>query len=143
MLLPLLLVYGVSFVSPVFIERYLTVYALSLPILVALAIDRRIRRAHAAILLEHVRPEPRHAGQFEGKIRFKRCFEILLLVLIEQRAEQIRHLGCRERRPIQRPDFAIHTQHRRQAGRQMQVGRATAYACRQQFSDIHRAFHFQ
>ena len=39
-LLPLLLVYGVSFISPVFIERYLTVYALALPILVALAIDR-------------------------------------------------------------------------------------------------------
>lgn len=39
-LLPLLLVYGVSFISPVFIERYLTVYALGLPILVAMAIDR-------------------------------------------------------------------------------------------------------
>ena len=40
-LLPLVLVYGVSFVSPVFIERYLTVYALGLPILVAIAVDRR------------------------------------------------------------------------------------------------------
>lgn len=39
-LLPLLLVFGVSLISPVFIERYLTVYALGLPILVALAIDR-------------------------------------------------------------------------------------------------------
>lgn len=39
-LLPLLSVYGVSFISPVFIERYLTVYALGLPILVAIAIDR-------------------------------------------------------------------------------------------------------
>ena len=39
-LLPLLLVYAVSFISPVFIERYLTVYALALPILLALAIDR-------------------------------------------------------------------------------------------------------
>ncbi|WLH30260.1 glycosyltransferase family 39 protein [Pseudomonas canadensis] len=39
-LLPLLLVYGVSFISPVFIERYLTVYALGLPILLAMAIDR-------------------------------------------------------------------------------------------------------
>lgn len=39
-LLPLLLVYGVSFISPVFIERYLTVYALGLPIVLALAIDR-------------------------------------------------------------------------------------------------------
>lgn len=39
-LLPLLLVYGVSFISSVFIERYLTVYALALPIILALAIDR-------------------------------------------------------------------------------------------------------
>jgi mannosyltransferase len=40
LLLPVLLVYGVSFVSPVFIERYLTVYAIGLPLLMALAIDR-------------------------------------------------------------------------------------------------------
>ncbi len=40
LLLPLLLVYAVSFISPVFIERYLTVYALALPMLVAVAIDR-------------------------------------------------------------------------------------------------------
>ncbi|WP_460132404.1 glycosyltransferase family 39 protein [Pseudomonas sp. S1_E04] len=39
-LLPLLLVYGVSFISSVFTERYLTVYALALPMLVAVAIDR-------------------------------------------------------------------------------------------------------
>lgn len=39
-LLPLLLVYLVSFISPVFIERYLTAYALGLPLIVALAIER-------------------------------------------------------------------------------------------------------
>ncbi|CAI8908015.1 mannosyltransferase [Pseudomonas sp. IT-P253] len=38
--LPLLLLFGVSFISPVFIERYLTAYALGLPMIVALAIDR-------------------------------------------------------------------------------------------------------
>lgn len=43
-LLPLFLVYAVSFISPVFIERYLTVYALGLPILVALAITRLPKR---------------------------------------------------------------------------------------------------
>ncbi len=43
-LLPLLLVYSVSFFSPVFIERYLTVYALGLPILMAMAIDRLLAR---------------------------------------------------------------------------------------------------
>jgi mannosyltransferase len=37
---PLLLVFGVSFISPVFIERYLTAYALGLPMIAALAIDR-------------------------------------------------------------------------------------------------------
>jgi uncharacterized membrane protein len=37
---PLLLVFAVSFISPVFIERYLSAYALGLPMLVALAIDR-------------------------------------------------------------------------------------------------------
>ncbi|NHX00205.1 glycosyltransferase family 39 protein [Pseudomonas koreensis] len=38
--MPILLVFGVSFISPVFIERYLTAYALGLPMLVALAVDR-------------------------------------------------------------------------------------------------------
>ncbi|WP_429528434.1 glycosyltransferase family 39 protein [Pseudomonas frederiksbergensis] len=37
---PLLLVFGVSFISPVFIERYLTAYALGLPLIMGLAIDR-------------------------------------------------------------------------------------------------------
>lgn len=38
--LPLFLVFAVSFITPVFIERYLTAYALGLPMIVALAIDR-------------------------------------------------------------------------------------------------------
>ncbi|MBK5353189.1 glycosyltransferase family 39 protein [Pseudomonas sp. TH41] len=38
--LPLLLLFGMSFITPVFIERYLTAYALGLPMIVALAIDR-------------------------------------------------------------------------------------------------------
>ncbi|MGF6556437.1 4-amino-4-deoxy-L-arabinose transferase-like glycosyltransferase [Pseudomonas sp. S30_BP2TU TE3576] len=37
---PMLLVFAVSFFSPIFIERYLTAYALGLPLLAALAIDR-------------------------------------------------------------------------------------------------------
>ena len=38
--IPVLLVFGVSFFSPVFIERYVTAYALGLPMIAALAIDR-------------------------------------------------------------------------------------------------------
>lgn len=45
--LPLVLVFAVSFISPVFIERYLTAYALGLPLLVAIALDQ---------LLEYARP---------------------------------------------------------------------------------------
>jgi len=50
---PLLLVFAVSFLSPVFIERYLTVPVLGLPIILALAIDRlaRQRKVLAGLLL--------------------------------------------------------------------------------------------
>lgn len=56
-MLPLLVEYGVSFVSPVFIERYLTVYALGLPMLIALAIERlptRLSWLGAALLVVFV-----------------------------------------------------------------------------------------
>ena len=52
--LPLLLVFAVSFITPVFIERYLTAYALGLPLLTALAIDRlysRVRVFALAVLV--------------------------------------------------------------------------------------------
>jgi uncharacterized membrane protein len=52
--LPILLVFAVSFISPVFIERYLTAYALGFPMLVALAVDRlyaRFRVLALAILV--------------------------------------------------------------------------------------------
>ncbi|WP_425328033.1 glycosyltransferase family 39 protein [Pseudomonas nitroreducens] len=50
---PLLLLYGISFISPVFVERYLTAFALGLPLLLALALDRLLdkRRALGAVLL--------------------------------------------------------------------------------------------
>jgi len=51
--LPLLLLYGVSFISPMFVERYLTAFALGLPLLLALALDRLLdqRRALGTVLL--------------------------------------------------------------------------------------------
>jgi 4-amino-4-deoxy-L-arabinose transferase-like glycosyltransferase len=58
--LPLLLVYLVSFITPVFIERYLTAYALGLPMLTALAIDRlynRVRMLALAVLLSLIAVE--------------------------------------------------------------------------------------
>ncbi|WP_339447928.1 glycosyltransferase family 39 protein [Pseudomonas sp. EA_5y_Pfl2_R50] len=48
--LPLLLVFAVSFMTPVFIERYLTAYALGLPLLAALAIDRLYSRMRVLAL---------------------------------------------------------------------------------------------
>jgi uncharacterized membrane protein len=55
--LPLLLVFAVSFITPVFIERYLTAYAMGLPMLAALAIDRlysRVRLLALAVLVSLV-----------------------------------------------------------------------------------------
>lgn len=54
---PLLLVFAVSFITPMFIERYLTAYALGLPMLAALAIDRlytSVRVLAVAVLLSLV-----------------------------------------------------------------------------------------
>ncbi|KIH80693.1 putative membrane protein [Pseudomonas batumici] len=49
--LPLVLVFAISFVSPVFIERYLTVPALGLPIILAVAIDRLAQRFKGLAML--------------------------------------------------------------------------------------------
>ncbi|MGE8065433.1 glycosyltransferase family 39 protein [Pseudomonas sp. NPDC089569] len=48
---PILLVFAVSFISPMFIERYLTAFALGLPMLVALAIDRLYTDARVLALM--------------------------------------------------------------------------------------------
>ncbi|WP_277592767.1 glycosyltransferase family 39 protein [Pseudomonas chlororaphis] len=48
--LPLLLVFAVSFVSPVFIERYLTAYALGLPLIFAIAVDQLLAQARVLAL---------------------------------------------------------------------------------------------
>ncbi len=52
-LLPILAIYAISFVSPLFIERYVMFAALGLPLIVALAVDRlfKHRRALAIMLL--------------------------------------------------------------------------------------------
>lgn len=58
--LPLLLVFSVSFISPIFIERYLTAYALGLPMIFAMAIDRlqkRFRVLAVALLMLFVGTE--------------------------------------------------------------------------------------
>ncbi|NBF12325.1 glycosyltransferase family 39 protein [Pseudomonas sp. Fl4BN1] len=49
-LLPLFLVFAVSFISPVFIERYLTAYALGLPMIMAIVIDRWLKTARIAAI---------------------------------------------------------------------------------------------
>ncbi|MBV4460983.1 glycosyltransferase family 39 protein [Pseudomonas sp. COR58] len=49
-LVPLLLVFAVSFITPVFVDRYLMAYALGLPMLAALAIDRLYGNARVLAL---------------------------------------------------------------------------------------------
>ncbi|WP_409284636.1 glycosyltransferase family 39 protein [Pseudomonas protegens] len=49
-LVPLLLGFAVSFASPVFIERYLTAYALGLPMIIAVLVDRWLKSARLVAL---------------------------------------------------------------------------------------------
>jgi len=46
-LLPILAIYAVSFISPLFIERYVMFAALGLPLLVAIAVDQLFKRKRA------------------------------------------------------------------------------------------------
>ena len=49
-LLPILAIYAVSFVSPLFIERYVMFAALGLPLLVAIAVDHLLKRKRAVAI---------------------------------------------------------------------------------------------
>ncbi len=48
--LPLLLIHAISLISPLFIERYLTAFALGLPLMLALVIERLARRSRGLAL---------------------------------------------------------------------------------------------
>ncbi|MNT44532.1 hypothetical protein D3C72_1810630 [compost metagenome] len=69
--------------------------------------------------------------------------EVDPLGVVHDVVDQFVHLLVIQRRQIDPPHIAIDTDHRRQTGRQVQVGSALFGAEGQQFSDIHSAPQFQ
>ncbi|MNT44780.1 hypothetical protein D3C72_1813210 [compost metagenome] len=105
--------------------------------------DRAEHRASATALVEGVDPKARHAGHFEGKVGFQVFFEIHPLGVIHDVVDQRLHLLVVQSRQIDASYIAIHPNHWRQTGRQVQVRCALFGAEGQQFSDIHSVSQFQ
>ncbi|MNT64787.1 hypothetical protein D3C72_2027160 [compost metagenome] len=105
--------------------------------------DGAKHRTRATVLVEHIDPKARHAGHVEGKVGFQMLFEIHPLGVIHDGMDQCLHLLVVQGRQVDAPHIAIHPNHRRQAGGQVQVGCALFGAESQQFGDIHSVSQFQ
>ena len=94
-------------------------------------------RAGAAVLVEGVDAEARQAGDLEGEVDLEEFFVVAALLVRHDVVDQRVHLLVVERRDVDAADVAVHADHRRQAGRQVQVGCFVLDRERQQFGDIH------
>ncbi len=91
----------------------------------------------AAILVERIDPEPGHAGYLERKIGLEELLVIPALLVIHDFIDEIMHLPVIHRRQVDAPHIAIDPDHRRQAGRKVQVRSALLGSKGQKFRDIH------
>ncbi|VVN23161.1 hypothetical protein PS681_04439 [Pseudomonas fluorescens] len=105
--------------------------------------NRTKHRPGATVLVKGVNPKARDTGDFEGKVGFQMFLEVDTLGVVHDVVDQFVHLLVIQRRQIDPPHIAIDADHRRQTGRQVQVGSALFGAEGQQFSDIHSAPQFQ
>jgi len=94
-------------------------------------------RTGAAVLVERVDPETRHAGDFEREVGFEKLLEILALLVVHDVVDQRMHLLVVHRRQVDPAHVAVDANHRRQAGGKVQVRCTLLGAERQQLSDIH------
>ena len=97
----------------------------------------------ATILVKGVNPKTRHTGHFKGEVGFQMFLEVHPLGVVHDVVDQRLHLLVVQGRQVDPPHIAIDADHRRQAGGQVQVGRALFGAEGQQLSDIHSAPQFQ
>ncbi|MNZ41638.1 hypothetical protein D3C78_591920 [compost metagenome] len=94
-------------------------------------------RPGPAMLMKGIDPKTRHTQCLKGKVDLQHLLEFGLLLLTHDGADQFIDLPCILRRQVDAPHIAIHPDHRRQPGRQMQVRCALPDSERQQFRDIH------
>src|SRR5690606_26350203 len=89
------------------------------------------------VLVEGVDTESRDARHFEGKVGFEEFLEVLALLVIHDVINEGVDFLVLEGWQIDASDVTIDTNHRRQSGRQVEVGGSLFGGEREQFSNIH------
>jgi hypothetical protein len=78
-------------------------------------------RTGAAILVEGVDAEARQAGDLEGEVDLEEFLVVAALLVRHDVVDERVHLLVVERRDVDAADIAVHADHGRQAGGQMEV----------------------
>src|SRR5690606_26905706 len=94
-------------------------------------------RAGAAVLVERVDSEARQAGDLEREVDLEELLVVAALLVRHDVVHERVHLLVVERRDVDPADVAVHPDHRRQPGRQVQVRGLVLDRKRQKFGDIH------
>jgi hypothetical protein len=94
-------------------------------------------RAGAAVLVEGVDAEARQALDLEREVALQRVFVVLALGVVHDVVHHVVHLLVVQRVDVDAPHVAVHPDHRRQAGRQVQVGGLVLDRKGQQLGDVH------
>ena len=95
-------------------------------------------RSRTAFGIKGVHTETRHIGQFERKVGFQILLVVFALQIVHYRSDHIADFFRVHFRQIDAADVAIHTDHRRQAGRDVQVGGFVFDSERQEVGNLHR-----
>ena len=94
-------------------------------------------RAGAPALHEQVDPEARQAGQLERQVQLQLLFVMAALRRAQDGVHHALHIIVRQRGQVDAAHVAMHADHRRQPGRQVQVGCLLVDGKGEQFGNIH------
>jgi hypothetical protein len=95
-------------------------------------------RAGAAVLVEGVDAKARQALDLEREVALQRVFVVLALGVVHDVVHHVVHRLVVQRVDVDAPHVAVHADHRRQAGRQVQVRGLVLDGKGQQLGDVHR-----
>jgi hypothetical protein len=94
-------------------------------------------RARAAVLVEGIDAKARQALDLEREVALQRVFVVLALGVVHDVVHHVVHHLVVQRVDVDAPHVAVHADHRRQAGRQVQVGSLVLDRKGQQLGDVH------
>jgi hypothetical protein len=89
-------------------------------------------------LVESVDPEARQLGDLERKVRLEELFEGLALLVVHDVVHHAVHFFVHQGRHIDALHVAVHSNHRRDSRRQMQVRRIVLHRKGEKLRDINR-----